>query len=45
MTSGILVPVPGIEHRSSAVRVWNPNHWAARKVPGHIKSYRAILVD
>ena len=29
----ILVPQPGIELMSPAVKVWNPNHWTAREVP------------
>ena len=31
---GILVPRPGIESRPSVVKVWSPNHWAAREFPG-----------
>ena len=30
---GILVPWPGIEPRSSAVRMQCPNHWATREFP------------
>ena len=27
------LPPPGIEPMLSALEVWNPNHWTARKVP------------
>ena len=30
---GTLVPRPGIEPRSSAVKARSPNHWTAREVP------------
>ena len=30
---GILVPRPGIEPASSALKAWSPNHWTAREVP------------
>ena len=30
MAYGILVPPPGIEPGSSAVRVWSPNHSTAK---------------
>ena len=33
MTCEILVPWPGTEPRPLAVRVWSPNHWAAREFP------------
>ena len=31
--SGLLVPLPGIEPKLSAVRAWSPNHWNAREFP------------
>ena len=30
---GILVPWPGIEPATSAVRAWSPNHWTSREFP------------
>ena len=33
---GILAPQPGIEPRPSAVKVWSPNHWTARKFPSKL---------
>ena len=30
---GILVPQPGIEPRTSAVKAWSPNHWITREFP------------
>ena len=33
MACGILVPWPGTEPRSSAMRVQNPNHWITREFP------------
>ena len=30
---GILVPRPGIEPRSPAVKARSPNHWTAREFP------------
>ena len=35
---GILVPHPGIKPVPSAVKVWSPNRWTARKVPLYIFS-------
>ena len=32
-TCGILVPWPGIKPGLSAVRTWNPHHWATREFP------------
>ena len=32
MTSGILVPQPGIEPIPPAVEVWSPYHWTTREV-------------
>ena len=34
MAYGILVPRPGIEPGSSAVKARSPNHWTAREFPG-----------
>ena len=31
----ILVPWPGIEPRSSTVKVWSSNHWSTREFPNH----------
>ena len=31
---GILVPWPGIESGSSAVKAWSPNYWTTREFPG-----------
>ena len=36
MACGILVPRPGIELVTSAVRAQSPNHWIARKFPGEL---------
>ena len=33
MAYGILVPQPGIEPMSPALKVWSLNHWAAGEVP------------
>ena len=33
MTCGILVPQPGMEIASSAVKAQSPNHWAPREFP------------
>ena len=33
MACGILVPRPGVEPKTSAVKAPSPNHWTAREFP------------
>ena len=43
MACGILVPLPGIEPRPSAVKAQSPNHWTTREFPQpDFKLYRTL---
>ena len=35
LASGNFVPCPWIEPVPPALKMWIPNHWAAREAPGH----------